>query len=73
MAYCIHDVDPAACGTCNPPSELAPSPELWGPLFTAGYYDTCAGCGDGILPGDTIRADGQEGWLCESCGREEYP
>ena len=69
--YCKHLISPAgACGTCNPPAGQPPSPGLWGPFFTAAYGGYCAGCGDGILPGDTIRADGDGGYLCEYCGQE---
>ena len=71
MAECIHDLDPVACGTCNPPLARPPVPELWGPWFTAGYGSECDGCGDGIRAGDTIRADGQGGYLCSDCGWEE--
>lgn len=70
MAYCIHDLDPAACGTCSPRPAQSGVPELWGVWFTAAYPGQCEGCGDGILPGDTIRADGQGDYLCEYCGQE---
>jgi len=40
-----------------------------GPWFTASFDSgRCSGCGDEILVGDTIRADGQggwEGWCCQ--------
>lgn len=42
-------------------------PEL-GPPFPARYDGECSGCGDDFAAGDTIRADGQGGWLCETCG-----
>ena len=74
MAQCMHLISPAeSCIDCNPvPAARIPVPELWGPWFTAGYDSSCAGCGDGILAGDKIRADGQGGYLCESCGQEEF-
>ena len=71
MAECIHLIDPpSACGTCSPPAGAASSPELWGPRFTAAYHGVCTGCGDGISPGDEIRADGQDGYLCSDCGED---
>jgi predicted RNA-binding Zn-ribbon protein involved in translation (DUF1610 family) len=42
-----------------------------GPWFTAGYSSgSCSDCGEDITEGDTIRADGQGGYLCEECGAE---
>jgi hypothetical protein len=71
MAECKHLIDPAeACGTCHPPAGRPLSPELWGPPFMASYHSECAGCGDGIAPGDTIRADGLGDYLCSDCGQE---
>jgi hypothetical protein len=66
---CIHDLDPASCAVCNgaekrTAAEGAPR----GPWFTAQYPGACSGCGDGIEPGDEIRASGEGGWLCEGCG-----
>jgi hypothetical protein len=37
-----------------------------GPQITARFGGKC-GCGNGILPGDTIRADGQGGYLAACC------
>jgi hypothetical protein len=69
MTECRHLTDPAqSCATCNPAARLAPSPELWGPWFAATYNGDCEGCGDGILPGDSIRPDGEGGYLCGECG-----
>jgi hypothetical protein len=68
MAYCIHDLDPLACGTCTPPASRSPVQELFGPWFDAGYGGECDGCGDDIASGDRIRADGEGGWLCSICG-----
>ncbi len=71
MAYCIHDLDSAACGTCNPLVRKASAPELWGSWFGAAYGGECEGCGDGIAPGDRIRADGEGGYLCSACGYDD--
>ena len=30
--------------------------------------DDCDGCGDLIQEGDDIQADGEGGWVCETCG-----
>lgn len=40
----------------------------YGPPFIAQYDGHCDGCGSFFAAGDTIRSDGQMGWLCESCG-----
>ena len=67
---CKHDLNPASCADCNPPSwrETALAPE-YGPWFTAGYYGSCTDCDSDIEPGDTIRADGEGGYLCQVCGQ----
>jgi hypothetical protein len=71
MAECKHMMDPPeACADCHPPEVPAPRPARWGPWFTAERFGACQGCPDGIFPGDTIRSDGQDGYLCENCGRE---
>jgi hypothetical protein len=45
------------------PHPAAGDPRGLGPIFTAGHHseDTC--CGDGIVPGEDIRADGAGGWI----------
>ena len=69
MAECKHLISPPGdCGTCYPPAGRPPSPQLWGPWFTASYNSDCAGCGNGIFPHDEIRADGDGGYLCSDCG-----
>jgi hypothetical protein len=70
---CKHLIDPAsACGTCYPPPvPPLPDPSLWGPFFTAARPDECAHCGCDVSPGDAIRADGEGGWLCETCGDDD--
>jgi hypothetical protein len=35
----------------------------FGPVFTAEHESDDACCGDGIVPGEDIRADGQGGWV----------
>lgn len=43
-----------------------------GPWVRAGFDSECDGpCGTDISEGDEIRADGEGGWLCENCGRDE--
>ena len=68
---CIHDLHPATCSVCNGAEKRAAEDESGrGPWFTARYDGLCAGCGDEISPGDTIRSEsGHGGWLCEVCGR----
>lgn len=69
MAECKHLIDPAsACLDCHPPAVPLPGSSLWGPFFQASYEGECDHCGDDIYPGDAIRADGEGGWLCETCG-----
>lgn len=41
----------------------AEHPLGWGPIFTAGHHSEDACCGDGIVPGEDIRADGSGGWI----------
>jgi len=43
--------------------------EQFGPWFTAQFGGPCYGCGDPVIPGNSIRSDGQGGWLCQSCGQ----
>lgn len=39
-----------------------------GNWFEAGFGGRCDGCDSTIHEGDQIRADGQGGWLCSTCG-----
>jgi hypothetical protein len=39
-----------------------------GPWFAAAFPGECSGCGDPIIPGDTIRASASYGYECEECG-----
>jgi hypothetical protein len=71
----LTDLPTDGCAHCKGlnPTPAAPrghqSGDL-GPWISARYEGRCAGCGDDINPGDTIRADGQGGWLCHDCGTE---
>jgi hypothetical protein len=59
-----------SCGHCNGAEERARRDAAagLGVWFEAQYEGECSGCGGGIVPGDTIRADGHLGWLCGECG-----
>lgn len=54
----------------DPFSSPAPRVDRRGPWFTAAYPDACVSCGTDIIPGDTIRADGNDGYECAKCGEE---
>lgn len=41
-----------------------------GPWFPARFDSECDTCGDDILEDDRIRADGEGGYACETCGEE---
>lgn len=46
----------------------------FGPIFTADHESEDACCGEGIVPGEDIRADGRGGWIhadttCERLAR----
>lgn len=41
-----------------------------GPIFTATFESEDACCGDGIVPGEKIRADGAGGWIHAVAGCE---
>ena len=62
------DCRPRAAGT---PGFIPHDPSLFGPWFQAAHDGYCPGCGTPIEPGDTIRADGRGGWICEPCGQAE--
>lgn len=42
-----------------------------GPFFTASYDDECSACGDDIVTGEVIRADGSGGWEHQDCVEDE--
>lgn len=48
----------------------APQESKLGPVFTATYGSEDDCCGEGIEPGDRIRADGHGGWIHEGCEDE---
>lgn len=60
-----------SCAHCAGGTDFLIKPPPYGPWFTAAYPGCCSGCDGGIEPGDTIRADGDGGYLCPGCGREE--
>ena len=41
-----------------------------GPWFPARFDGDCDSCGGPIDQGDTIRADGEGGFVCEPCGED---
>jgi hypothetical protein len=73
-----HDPDEACRRSASPGSDrdlfddapAAPQESKLGPVSTAthGGEDDC--CGEGIEPGDRIRADGHGGWIHEGCEEE---
>jgi hypothetical protein len=68
----ITDLLTDSCGHCNGAEARAAQEARagLGPWFTAQYESACAGCEEAVEPGDTIRADGKGGYLCEGCGRD---
>jgi hypothetical protein len=78
MAICKHLIDTGAsvCIDCLPVGRMVSheqDPSMFGPWFTAQFDGHCAGCGEEILSGDEIRADGQHGWLGRCCGEPARP
>lgn len=61
------------CAHCRPPAPPPPrDTALFGPWFEAGHDSDCDGTCDGeIQAGDMIRADGEGGYLCRSCGADD--
>lgn len=71
-AWCeFSELPKASCSHCTGRGEEIPAvagpagPGLW---ITAKYGGSCAGCGSDVAPGDRIRSDGDNGWLCADCG-----
>lgn len=64
-------VDPFTAPLAIAGGDVSDSPVL-GPWVTATFDSDCDGttCGVSILEGMDIRADGEGGWLCESCGED---
>lgn len=52
--------------------DLFDEPDRFGPVFTADHESDDACCGDGILPGEKIRADGSGGWIHADTQCEEW-
>ena len=71
---CEHsDLPVSQCAHCRPPAPEPPrDTAAFGPWFEAQFGSDCDGtCGGEIEAGDTIRADGEGGYLCQSCGADE--
>jgi hypothetical protein len=73
----LSDLPAESCGHCTGAEARARQAEATatheesaglGPWFQAQYRDECVACGAGIVPGDTIRANGRYGYLCVECG-----
>lgn len=74
MAECIHEIEEATCGVCTPRKRPLPPSGGFGPWFPASFDGDCDGpCTGEIKAGDVIRSDGEGGWLCGDCGRDEAP
>lgn len=55
------------CAHCRGFKDLPRAPRF-SPRFYASYPGTCVVCDDAILPGDTIRAKDDDGYVCNACG-----
>jgi hypothetical protein len=75
-----HDLDEACRRTARQPGRPVPSEDFFdsarepvrlGRIFMAQHESEDSCCGEGIVPGEDIRADGQGGWIHadDSCGR----
>ena len=67
------DIGPNDLAYPVPPNDLfddAAPASPFGPVFTAEFESEDACCGEGILPGEDIRADGQGGWIHADDGCE---
>jgi hypothetical protein len=64
-------VDSCAHCTGRTGNAEAREPAHYGPWFDAAYPGRCQDCDERIEPGGRIRADGEGGYLCAECGREE--
>jgi hypothetical protein len=70
---CRHELIIGHCAVCNPRSPQAEfsQPAEYGPWFAARFDSECDDCGGDITEGDRIRADGEGGYVCESCGEDK--
>jgi hypothetical protein len=61
------------CAHCRPAAPEPPrDPASFGPWFEARFESDCDGdCGGVIEEGDSCRADGEGGYLCQVCGADE--
>jgi hypothetical protein len=67
----LSDLLKSQCAHCRPGTVLSEYvPGELGPWFTARFDSSCDGCASRIHEGDTIRADGEGGYLCQSCGTQ---
>jgi hypothetical protein len=66
MALCDHFMEAETCADCRP-RQPADRPQ-YGLWFEAAYYGRCTGCEETIRPGEMIRHDGIDGYLCRYCG-----
>jgi hypothetical protein len=78
MAECRHLIEESTCGDCTPRRGGArlgqwpgPGQGTMGPWFQARRNGECDECEGEIMTGDTIRSDGEGGWLCRECGHDE--
>jgi hypothetical protein len=75
VTQCAHLIEQDACADCRPRPVPAlrvhGDPALYGSWFLAAYDGECDGCGGEIMADDRIRADGQDGWICEGCGEDD--
>lgn len=67
------DLPVDSCAHCTGRTGTAETREhaSYSPWFTAAYPGRCSVCDERIEPEDRIRADGEGGYLCADCGREE--
>jgi hypothetical protein len=66
-------VDQCACPQCRNLPDVADASGVsggggLGPWFRARFGGRCDGCGDGVVTGGWLRADGGGGWLAACCG-----
>ncbi len=63
----VTDLLKQQCGHCQDVQETKPE---YGPWFQARYDGECDGCGEEFERGDTIRSDGEGGYLFGDCGEQ---
>jgi len=66
---CKHEMLPGQCAECGPAAKPVLITLELGPWFAARYTSgQCSQCGKKIYEGHEIRADGEGGYLCATCG-----